>query len=386
MSRLLACLSIALVLSVSACSLAAETKVPSTRAFRDGAQHWYNITGADKLIAPERDRPTHRDSDVTAIAENLLVFQNPDGGWPKNLDMCAKLTEEQSATAAENRGLLPSTFDNGATHSQLRYLAAAQAITDREEFREAFLRGLKFVLDSQYENGGWPQIPGSEGYQRHVTFNDNSMVGVMQMLQAMAAKRPEYNFVPEGLHTQAVEAYQRGLECILACQIEVNGRKTAWCQQHHDQTLEPVGARRFEKPSISGSESAGIVNLLMREPNRTPEIAAAVEAAVAWFHEVELHGIRVERRRIEPVRFTYHTARSDKVVVQDPEAPVLWARFYEIETFRPLFCGRDGKVKYSLAEIDQDRRTGYAWYVRSPESVYRVYDNWKQRGTPAKSP
>ncbi|WP_425396146.1 pectate lyase [Aeoliella sp.] len=59
---------------------------------------------------------------------------------------------------------------------------------------------------------------------------------------------------------------------------------------------------------------------------------------------------------------------------------------YEINTFRPLFCGRDGKVKYSLAEIDQDRRTGYAWYVRSPESVYRVYDNWKLRGTPAKSP
>ena len=52
----------------------------------------------------------------------------------------------------------------------------------------------------------------------------------------------------------------------------------------------------------------------------------------------------------------------DKVIVPDPSAPPLWARFYEIETNRPFFCGRDGVKKYDIAEIEAERRNGYAWY------------------------
>lgn len=367
-----------MLLASAAGVLAADVRTPSTRGFHRGADQWIRITGADESSSEGR-LPRYRRSQVEPIAENLLIYQNADGGWPKNLDMCIKLSDSQAAKAAENRGMYASTFDNGATHSQLRYLAAAQAMTDRDDFRQAFQRGLEFVLDSQYENGGWPQTPGEKGYPRHITFNDDAMVGVMRVLQEIALAKPEYDFVSDELRQRCTDAYRRGLECIVDCQIEINGRKTAWCQQHDYQTLEPVDARVFEKPSLCSGESAGIVKLLMAEPKPSPEIIAAVESAVAWFRETELHGIRVERRRIDPVNYTYHTARTDKFVVDDPQAPVLWARFYEMETFRPLFCGRDGVVRYSLAEIDQERRTGYAWYVRTPASVYRAYDRWKQR-------
>ena len=35
---------------------------------------------------------------------------------------------------------------------------------------------------------------------------------------------------------------------------------------------------------------------------------------------------------------------------------------YEIGTNRPVFCGRDGVVKYSIWEIDPAFRARYAWY------------------------
>ena len=51
----------------------------------------------------------------------------------------------------------------------------------------------------------------------------------------------------------------------------------------------------------------------------------------------------------------------NRVVVHDPAAPTLWARFYEIGTNRPIFSGRDGIIRYSLADIELERRMNYSW-------------------------
>ena len=64
------------------------------------------------------------------------------------------------------------------------------------------------------------------------------------------------------------------------------------------------------------------------------------------------------------------------VVVSDPKAPPLWARFYELETGKPFFCDRDGVKKYSLAEIGAERRNGYSWYTNGPEKVLGKYGEW----------
>jgi len=64
------------------------------------------------------------------------------------------------------------------------------------------------------------------------------------------------------------------------------------------------------------------------------------------------------------------------VVVDDPSAPPIWARFYEIDTNRPFFCGRDGVKKYSLAEIELERRSAYAWLRPFGEKVMKEYPKW----------
>jgi len=70
---------------------------------------------------------------------------------------------------------------------------------------------------------------------------------------------------------------------------------------------------------------------------------------------------------------------TDRVVVQDPAAAPIWARFYEIGTNRPIFVGRDSVVKYSVAEIEHERRVGYSWYVDTPAKLLQKdYPAWKK--------
>ena len=63
-----------------------------------------------------------------------------------------------------------------------------------------------------------------------------------------------------------------------------------------------------------------------------------------------------------------------------PSAPPLWARFYEIETNRPIFTGRDGVVKYNYMEIEAERRNGYGYYTDEPnELLNKTYPKWQQK-------
>jgi PelA/Pel-15E family pectate lyase len=173
--------------------------------------------------------------------------------------------------------------------------------------------------------------------------------------------------VGEADRDRAQAALQRGVQCILKCQVRSGDRLTVWCAQHDESSFEPRPARSYELISLSGSESARILRFLMSLENPDPEVVAAIESGVAWFEAVKLTGIRVER------------VAGDRVVVADADAAPLWARFYEIETNRPMFVGRDGVKRYRLADIEAERRNGYAWYGNWGESVARDYRSWQAR-------
>ena len=150
----------------------------------------------------------------------------------------------------------------------------------------------------------------------------------------------------------------------------VDGKKTVWGAQHDEKTPAPAAARTFEPASLCGSESVGLVRLLMDIDQPPPEVIDAVRSAVAWFQQVKVTGIRVERFRTPE--------GPDARVVADPAAPTLWARFYEIGTNRPIFCGRDAVIKYSFAELtERGRRGGYGWYTDRAHTLLEVdYPQW----------
>ena len=225
------------------------------------------------------------------------------------------------------------------------------------------MRGLDYLLASQYPNGGFPQFfPLREGYYSRITFNDNAMINVLTVLRDAAAGRAPYTFVDEARRIKARAAVERGLDIILRTQVKQDGRLTAWCAQHDEKTLAPAWGRAYEPPSLSGSESAGIVRFLMAIERPTPAVTAAIDGAVAWFRGVAIRGVRVEE-------FTGPDGRKDRRVVADASAPLLWARFYELGTNRPIFLGRDSVVRYAFGEIEAERRNGYAYYGTWPAAL-----------------
>lgn len=313
--------------------------------------------------------------EAVRIADNVLLYRRDTGGWPKNVEMARVLNEQDKALLRKAKGRKDSTFDNGATHTQIRYLAKVYNATGLERVMRAIISAIDYMLDAQYDNGGWPQSYPSRGYSRYITFNDGAMVGVMSLLREIAGKNPEYAFVDESRRQKARDAVQKGIECILKCQIVVDGKKTAWCAQHDEKTLVPRKARSYELASISGSESVGIVRFLMSIDEPEPEVIEAVRSAVGWFREAGLEGIRQVRKKDQSKPGGW-----DRVVVNDASAPVIWARFYEIGTNKPIFCSRDGVPKATLAEISHERRTGYSWLGYYATSLLaKDYPAWQKK-------
>jgi PelA/Pel-15E family pectate lyase len=313
--------------------------------------------------------------EAARIAANVCAYQRASGGWPKNIDMARLLTAAELAALAMTRTNTDSTIDNGATTTQMRFLARIQSSAPRDQWRDAVIRGIEYLLSAQYPSGGWPQYwPSPKGYSAHITFNDNAMVNVLNLLQDVGAGSGDFGFVDSALRERAAAAVKRGVDCILRCQIKVNGRLTVWCAQHDEKTLEPVGARNYEHPSLSGAESVGITRFLMSLDNPESRVIDAVEAAVAWFESAKLHGIRIIKQADVSLPKGY-----DKVVVEDPAAPPVWARFYDLRTGRPIFSGRDGVVKTRLADIEYERRVGYSWYTESPAGLLtNDYPAWRR--------
>ncbi len=148
-----------------------------------------------------------------------------------------------------------------------------------------------------------------------------------------------------------------------------------WCAQHDEHDFRPQSARTYELAALSGSESVGIARLLMGIDDPSPEVVQAVEAAVAWFEQAKLTGLRVME-----VEDDNAPKGRNRVVVEDPEAPPVWARFYDIETGRPVFVDRDGVPRRSLADIGYERRNGYSWYGTWPRNLLEDnYPRWKKR-------
>ncbi len=362
------------------------TDISDQIEFPKGVRHGTVFAVSNKILAPlqqvrwrnalQQKAEWYSSDEATRIAENVLLYQRNNGGWTKNVDMATPLEPGEKAQLLEDKDAAHSTIDNGATYTQLQFLAKVFNGSKQEKYKTAFLNGLDYLLAAQYENGGWPQyFPLRKGYYTHITYNDDAMIGVMRLLRAVAQKNSDYTFVDETRRTKSAQAVEKGLEIILKTQVVVDGKKTVWCAQHDEVSLAPAPARAYEKSSLSGAESVSIVRFLMEVKNPSAAMIEAIKSAVAWFEQTKINGLKIVDKADPALPKGF-----DKVVIEDSKASPLWARFYEIKTNRPIFCGRDGIIKFSLAEIEPERRTGYRWYVNNPsELLSRDYPVWQAK-------
>jgi PelA/Pel-15E family pectate lyase len=304
------------------------------------------------------------------VADRVVAAQMPFGAWTKGMDYT-----QPAGTKPPHDSWSSGTFDNDATIFELRFLARVitHAAGDQRlaTWRGAFERGVGYVFAAQYPNGGFPQIyPLIGGYHDGVTFNDDVMTHVLELLRDVATGHGDYAFVSTALREEAAARLQRGIACVLSTQLRNHaGERTVWCQQYDPLTLQPSAARNFEPIADCSRESAALVVFLMSLPEPSSEIVASVKGAIAWFRATALPNLRVRRA----------PADTRGEVVPSPGAPPLWARFYEPGTTTPIFGDRDRTIHYDLSEISSERVAGYTWYTDVPSRALKTFETWGTR-------
>ncbi len=304
--------------------------------------------------------------DAIRVAQVILSFQTPSGGWSKRTDM-AGLPRQAGQMFGVEKNYIP-TFDNGATTTQLRWLAAFYPYapaTFQPKLKTALEKGVLFVLAAQYPNGGFAQIyPLRGGYHDAVTLNDHVLVEILRLLKDVAAA-PQFALLPEQMRQQAQQQLLLGIELLLKAQVKLNGKLTIWAAQHHPFTLEPMAARAYELAALASSESAGVTLLLMELPTPSLAVIQAVEAAVSWFSDKQILDTKVERDS------------NGMHLVPAPGAKPLWARFYDLKNQQPLFVDRDGSIKAKVSDLSLERQQGYGWYQNNAAAVLKAYPKWR---------
>lgn len=300
-------------------------------------------------------------------ADNIVTWQMPHGGFYKQPAWYAAPwngVAPRSEWLGAN-GVELGTIDNQATVTEIMFLANVYARTGDVKYRDSARRAIDFLLTMQYSTGGFPQVYPKRGttYSNYVTFNDDAMVRVLVLFDhALKRKAPlDGDLATDVQRSRMAFETRMAVQYILRAQIVQNGVRTVWCAQHDPATYRPLGARSYELPSKSGSESARIVEFLMTQP-QTAEVAAAARAAVAWY--------RSSATQIQNMTYDSVTTRATNTspFIPTAGAPPLWYRFYDLDADTGFFSGRlptdnppgTGK-QYDIMQVEPERRYGYQW-------------------------
>ncbi len=289
------------------------------------------------------------------MADNMITWQLPQGGFYKN---------DKTVYAAPWNGVAPrsgwlgannvelGTIDNSATVTELMFLADVYRRSGTAKYRDAASKALEYLLTMPYPTGGFPQVyPERPG---------TSLVLLDQTVKQAPPLAGDLFTADQ--RTRAAAAIDGGVGYMLKAQIIQAGVKTVWCAQHDQVTYEPRGARSYELPSKSGKESVGVITFLMTRP-QTPEVKAAVQAAIAWYKSdaVKVANTAYVSRPAGNTDDTYDP-------IQARAGSTMWYRFYDLDQDVGFFSGRlptdnppgVGK-KYDIMQIEPERRYGYQW-------------------------
>jgi PelA/Pel-15E family pectate lyase len=364
-------------------ALAAELKPGQAAPPRPPTGH------GDNGMALDKDPAWYASPEARHIADVIVSFQTPAGGWSKNEDRTGPLRLPGQPWHADNNSKhlneadfdaardpqwgYVGTLDNDATWTEMRFLAKVAGQTpgqDGDAYRQSFLKGVSYLLAAQFPNGGWPQVwPLEGGYHDAITFNDNAVSQAADLLTDVSEAKADFAFVPVDLRAKAAAAAKRGREIIVASQIRVNGKPTIWGQQADPFTLAPVAGRNFEPPSLSTGESADLLVYLMALPDPTPAEIAAVHAGVAWLKGAAIMNKAWVGGKANP---------EGRRLVDQPGAGPIWARYYDTAG-KPVFGERDKTLRDDVNELSLERRNGYAWFETGPAKAIKAYEGWARK-------
>ena len=282
---------------------------------------------------------------ATEAGVAIVYGQLQSGGWQNCIDFNPRGERVNLYRNGKGGGKRNnSSLDDGQTSTALLFLVRTDKALDFQhaEIHDAALVGMNALLAAQFPNGAFPQVwtgPVSshpikkanypdydwrtEGrikeYWNMYTLNDNVAGYVARTLIAAheVYQDPKY-----------LDALKRLGDFLNLAQMPAPQR--GWAQQYN-YDMQPIWARRFEPPGVSGDETQEAIETLLTiyAQTRDEKYLQPIPDAIAWLKKSQLPG-------------------------------GLLARFYELRTNRPLYMTRRGDV-YSLTYEDSDLPSHYGW-------------------------
>lgn len=309
-------------------------------------------------------------------AKSLCKTQLSSGGWdyviefdPEKARAWHYRTDVEAGDDEGKGRKRTTTLDDDTSQSALRFLMRLDRVLNGSdpELRRAVDYAFHRLTEMQYPNGAWPQrsdgtlknhadypvqqsrypeswsrIWPNEDYRDHYTFNDGAIRDVVLCFLEGGTRY---------LHGERINAALRGGEFILRAQLPEP--QPAWAQQYN-RMLEPAWARKFEPPSVTAGESVGVIRTLL-----------------------DLYLFTGDERWIQPVEPAVAWLKRSSF---QKNGRATWARFYELQTNRPLYFTRD----YRLVYQDDDLPTHYSFQSEyGVPAVIRTYEEIRRKGRDA---
>jgi len=233
--------------------------------------------------------------DVARKAADALVYgQQRQGGWHYFIDFDPAGIPEWYETQAsrfrwgyeEYRHYYGNaTFDDRVTPDAALFLLRFYRLTREAAYREPVLKALDFVLQSQFENGAWPQrFPlrneyahdGLPDYTSFYTLNDGAMQAIVELLLDAHDTFADSRYF---------DSVRRAMAALIAMQGPAN--QAAWAEQHGPD-LRPIAARTHEPAGYVLRESWMSMVMLEQFYLRTGDAKylAPVPRCLDWFDRV----------------------------------------------------------------------------------------------------
>ena len=288
----------------------------------------YRVTGEEQYLAAATD-----------AARALAWGQRTVGGWDHRVDVAH--LEKESSTVIRKDG--NCAFDDNITQGALSFLMSMDAVIDEPWLSESVELGLRHMMNSQFENGAWPQwYPLRGGYLEYYTFNDNTIndcINVMLKAHRIYGK-DEY-----------LQTARRGGDFIILSQLP--HPQSGWAQQYsHD--LKPAWARSFEPPGVCSAATVRNIRTL-----------------------VDLYLYTGDERYMEPIPLALEWLDKSKI------GDIKWARLYEEGTNIPIYGDREdgNRLHYVYDKVSERERTSYSWQGDyGIEAATNYYNDVKSQG------
>jgi PelA/Pel-15E family pectate lyase len=301
-------------------------------------------------------------------ARAVIWAQLPVGGWNYIADYAGEQSlKDWYATIGKHGWRLEefqhywgnATFDDVTTIDAARLLLRMYLEKRDPVYRPSLDKAIKFVLDSQYPMGGWPQrypakpdfIPD---YTSFITFNDDvageNIDFLLQCYQTLGDNR-------------LIDPILRGMQAFIV--LQGGQPQPGWALQYTTD-YKPTGARTYEPDAYVTHTSATNIALLMRFHRITGDskYLARIPEALDWLEKLTLPAGVATAGRTHPT-------------------------FVEIGTNKPLYVHREGSNiangRY-FANYDSTKTIGhYSAFRKVDVAGLRAQYNKQKAMTPAEA-